>query len=130
MVIICKARIKQLITARMPDIYIRTLPASPVQLLRDWPDVAQKVFSAAAPPVSSPFNEAAIRMVRSKIVMRGGRASVPVPGATAESSQMQLMTGSNMHMPVCSKSAVTTALDRTRALSLPMHSIACLARKE
>jgi hypothetical protein len=100
-----QVRIKQLITSDMSPLYIEKLPPTPRDLLRQFPDLAVRLFSAEDPPVSCPLDLTALQAVRSKIKMRGNEPF-------NHGLQGQLLAFSAcVFSYLCSQSAVTTALD-------------------
>lgn len=67
-----QGRIKQLSkTISVPD-YVEVLPASPRDLLRSHPEVANMLFDAENLPVPSPLNQTLVAQVRAMMVLRGG----------------------------------------------------------
>ena len=69
----CKTRLKQLHNPKSePQVFWKTLPATPVQLLRQDRNFALSIFSHDAPPVPCPLNSLAMQHVRARICMRGG----------------------------------------------------------
>ena len=76
-----QARIKQL-KRGAPTEYPNVLPASPAQLLREYPALCLSVFSRESPPVSCPLNKTAMSFVRSKISCRGNKESNNLAGAS------------------------------------------------
>jgi len=81
-----QARIKQLAPKTEVREYIEILPPTPVDLLRQYPAVANALFSAQRLPVPMPLNPIAIAVVRGKITCRGARLS-----------SMGSMEGHSMH---------------------------------
>jgi hypothetical protein len=96
---------KQLYTKEPVD-YILVLPASPTQLLQDWPKTATHVFSRDSPPVSCPLKPEVVSAIRRKINMRdtGSRAK-----ANDVRDVMSTVRGTLLHSPHVSRTLHTRA---------------------
>jgi hypothetical protein len=108
-----QARLKQLAQSqKLPEgmPFIELLPATPLQLLRQYPQIAGRVFSEKNLPVTSPLNVHAVAFVRGRMSLRGPGASA----AISNSSQGVTMQGQPcMHVVytfVLCQMAVTTAM--------------------
>ena len=89
-----------------PVDYIGMLPASPTQLLQDWPATAVQIFSRDHPPVTCPLKPEAVSVIRSKINMRprGAKAAPDVQ------DMMATMRGTLLHSPHVLRTLHTRAL--------------------
>lgn len=92
-----QVRIKQLAN-KQPPVYIETLPASPVDLLRLYPVVAGALFDRENLPVECPINTQLMDHVRSRIACRGS-------GRMATVATQQL--GANAFAPILQGRACT-----------------------
>jgi len=93
-ILILEVRIKQLaVKKNAPPVYIELLPPSPRDLLRDYPEIASRLFNAQQLPVTSPLNQTAIDAIRARINMRGGKKG----GGDAPSTQSMMVQGLYTH---------------------------------
>ena len=96
-ILILEARIKQLaVKKNAPPVYIELLPSSPRVLLRDYPEIANRLFNAQQLPVISPLNHTAIDAIRGRINMRGGKKT-GLGGDATTSAQSMVMQGLYTH---------------------------------
>jgi hypothetical protein len=103
----------------MSDVYILQLPATPRQLLRDFPEVASKLFSAENLPVSSLLNVPLIAMVRSKIILRGNSKD-----ASSTSASNSLMQGPCKRSHACLNTSAFAECGNNRTRSCK-HACTC-----
>jgi len=95
-ILILEARIKQLaVKKNAPPVYIELLPSSPRVLLRDYPEIANRLFNAQQLPVISPLNHSAIDAIKGRINMRGGKKGGG--GGDAASTQSMMVQGLYTH---------------------------------
>jgi hypothetical protein len=85
-----QARIKQLAfnRGRTGEDYILVLPASPAELLANYPRVAANLFDKDNLPVSSPLRADAVAFVRSKMNLRPNRGNSQQLAESAGCRQM------------------------------------------
>jgi hypothetical protein len=99
-----QARVKQLGATCEPPVYIEVLPASPVDCLRQYPEIAAELFNEQELPSECPLNMLLFEHVRSKIACRRGLREGWHSGASNSSQALTMTTlmpilqGSRMHV--------------------------------
>jgi hypothetical protein len=107
-----QARIKQL-ASQDPPVYCLVLPGSPLEYLRDYPQLAARMFDENNLPVANKINMTLYEQVRSRIVKRGyasEAARAPVSGgahggalACHTTNFMPLLQGLRMQVHVIAR---------------------------